>query len=104
MASVAELTSLGLTSYEAKAYLALVRRESATAAEVARLGDVPRQRIYDVLATLVEKGLAATRPGAPAKYAPTPPDAAIARLLADRRAEVESLERDARSMIQTLAP
>ena len=49
-----ELTRLGLTIYEAKAYLALIRRGSSTAAEVARLAGVPRQRIYDVLASLVD--------------------------------------------------
>ena len=55
--------------YEAKAYLALLRRDSFTAAQVARLGGLPRQRIYDVLASLVEKGLAVGRPGRVVKYA-----------------------------------
>ena len=57
------LAHLGLTSYEARAYLALVRRDSYTAAQVARLAGLPRQRIYDVLGSLVEKGLASSRPG-----------------------------------------
>ena len=97
-------TGLGLTSYEARAYLALIRRDSSTAADAARIASVPRQRIYDVLASLVDKGLASTRPGSPVKYAPTPPDAAIERLLSDRRGEVERLEREARSMIAELQP
>ena len=37
MATAAQLTRLGLTSYEAKAYLALIRRDSSTAAQAARL-------------------------------------------------------------------
>ncbi|MEV8563725.1 helix-turn-helix domain-containing protein [Streptomyces sp. NPDC051917] len=45
---VNDLTALGLARYEALVYLALVRRESYTAAEVAREADVPRQRVYDV--------------------------------------------------------
>ena len=61
--SAGRLVELGLTSYEAKAYLALVRRDSFAAADVARLAGIPRQRIYDVLATLVQKGLASQRPG-----------------------------------------
>ena len=73
MASVEQLTRLGLTSYEAKAYLALLRRDSSTAAQAARLANVPRQRIYDVLATLVEKGLASQRPGPPTKYSAVAP-------------------------------
>ena len=50
------LTHLGLTSYEAKAYVALVRRDSYTAAQVARQAGLPRQRIYDVLGSLVAEG------------------------------------------------
>ena len=74
MASADQLTRLGLTSYEAKAYLALLRRDSSTAAQAARLANVPRQRIYDVLASLVDKGLASTRPGQVVKYAAVAPD------------------------------
>ncbi|MBA3298327.1 MAG: TrmB family transcriptional regulator, partial [Acidobacteria bacterium] len=57
-----KLTRLGLTAYEARAYVALIRRDSSTAAELARLANLPRQRVYDVLATLVDKGLASARP------------------------------------------
>ena len=60
--SVAELTQLGLTTYEAKAYVALLGRDSFTAAQVSRQAGLPRQRIYDVLGSLVEKGLASSRP------------------------------------------
>ncbi|MFN2470594.1 MAG: TrmB family transcriptional regulator [Gaiellaceae bacterium] len=98
------LTRLGLTMYEAKAYLALIRRGHSTAAEVARLAGVPRQRIYDVLASLVERGLASTRPGRVVKYVASAPDHAIARLVADRRNAVLELERDASAMIEQLAP
>ena len=104
MASVAELTSLGLTSYEAKAYLALVRRESATAAEVARLGDVPRQRIYDVLASLVDKGLASTRPGDVVKYVAIAPELALERLVSDQRHQLADLERQTAALIEELRP
>src|SRR5580765_7738496 len=80
-----ELVRLGLTTYEAKAYLALLRRESSTAAQTARLANVPRQRIYDVLAGLVDKGLAATRPGPVVKYAAEAPEHALERLVTDQR-------------------
>ena len=101
---MAQLTHLGLTTYEAKAYLALIRRGSSTAAEVARLASVPRQRIYDVLASLVERGLASTLPGRVVKYAAEDPTAAIDRLVADHRATVDDLERQANEMIGELAP
>ncbi len=101
---VDELTKLGLTMYEAKAYLALIRRGSSTAAEVARIAGVPRQRIYDVLASLVERGLASTRPGKVVKYVASAPDAAIERLVSDHRQALARLERGANEMIGELAP
>jgi HTH-type transcriptional regulator, sugar sensing transcriptional regulator len=99
-----KLTALGLTSYEAKAYLALVRRDSCAAADVARLAGIPRQRIYDVLATLVQKGLAAHRPGLPVKYSALPPESAIEHLLAGKREELDKLERDTNALVATLTP
>ena len=98
------LVDLGLTTYEAKAYLALLRRDSSTPADVARLARVPRQRIYDVLATLVQRGLVSQRPGPPAKYAAAAPDFAIERLLLRRREELAELERNSLEMIEALTP
>jgi hypothetical protein len=89
------LVQLGLTSYEAKAYHALLQRGSSTASQVAELSGLPRQRVYDVLADLVAKGLASTRPGQAARYSATPPNLVIDRLLADRRQALAALERDA---------
>jgi sugar-specific transcriptional regulator TrmB len=91
---IERLTRLGLTSYEARAYVALLRRDSMTAAETARLAGLPRQRVYDVLSSLVEKGLASTRPGRAAKYAATAPEQALARLLSVHRQQLADLERD----------
>ena len=101
---VAQLSRLGLTTYEARAYLALLRRNSYTAAQVARTSGLPRQRIYDVLSSLVEKGLASARPGNVVKYAPTAPGLAVDRLVARHRQELSELERDATRMIDELTP
>jgi sugar-specific transcriptional regulator TrmB len=101
---VAQLTRLGLTSYEAKAYLTLIRRDSFTAAQVARQSGLPRQRIYDVLGSLVQKGLAVNRPGTVVKYAATAPELAIDLLLTAHRDDLSRMERDARSMVNDLKP
>jgi HTH-type transcriptional regulator, sugar sensing transcriptional regulator len=98
------MVRLGLTTYEARAYVALVRRDSFTAAQVARQSGLPRQRIYDVLGSLVEKGLASTRPGSVVKYAAIAPELAIERLVAGRRAEVAALELDASEIVARLGP
>lgn len=98
------LARLGLTTYEARAYVALVRRDSFTAAQVARQSGLPRQRIYDVLGSLVEKGLASTRPGTVVKYAAIAPELAIERLVASRRLAMADLEQDAAALVAALAP
>ncbi len=103
-ALVDRLVRLGLTTYEARAYVALVRRESFTAAQVARQSGLPRQRIYDVLSSLVEKGLASTRPGSVVKYAAIGPEPAIERLVASRRAAMAAFELDAATIVATLGP
>jgi sugar-specific transcriptional regulator TrmB len=102
---VGQLTRLGLTSYEAKAYLALIRRDSSTAAQASKLAGVPRQRIYDVLGSLVEKGLASSRPGrGGVKYAAVAPDLAIESLVARQREQLADTEHAARRMIEQLKP
>jgi len=102
--AVAQLSRLGLTSYEAKAYLALTRRDSSTAAQASRLAGVPRQRIYDVLGSLIEKGFASSRPGAVVKYSAVAPELAVDALVARRRQELEETEHGARQMIAQLTP
>jgi sugar-specific transcriptional regulator TrmB len=102
-ATVERLVRLGLTTYEARAYVTLVRRDSFTAAQIARTAGLPRQRIYDVLASLVEKGLASARPGTVVKYAALAPELAVERLVSSRRTEMASLEREAAEVIGRLA-
>jgi sugar-specific transcriptional regulator TrmB len=101
---IERLTRLGLTSYEARAYVALLRRDSSTAAETARVAGLPRQRVYDVLSSLVEKGLASTKPGRAVKYSATAPDQALERLLAVHRQQLSDLERDTIATIEDLTP
>lgn len=102
--NTAPLVDLGLTGYEASAYLALTRRTRATGAEVARLAGLPRQRIYDVLDGLVGRGLASVEPGRPARYTALSPDEAVGALIAARRSELEQLEQEAAKAIARLTP
>jgi sugar-specific transcriptional regulator TrmB len=101
---IAQLSRLGLTSYEARAYATLIKRDSFSAAQVARQAGLPRQRIYDVLGTLVQKGLASARPGPQVKYAAIAPELAVERLLGERRRELSSLELDGASIVKLLTP
>ncbi len=86
------LVELGMTRYEAKAYLTLIQRESYAASELANEAGIPRQRIYDVLNSLVSRGLARDWPGPVTRYAATDPQAAVERLLAVQRQALSGLE------------
>ena len=100
----APLIDLGLSGYEASAYLALTRRSRATGAEVARLAGLPRQRIYDVLNGLVARGLASVEAGRPARYTAVAPDEAVGTLLAVQRARLAQLEQNAAEAVARLTP
>jgi sugar-specific transcriptional regulator TrmB len=55
---IEKLQELGLTEYEARIYIALLRRHPATAYEAARNAGVPTSKVYQVLDKLTVKGLA----------------------------------------------
>lgn len=96
------LVELGLTRYEAKAYLALIQRESYAASELATEAGIPRQRIYDVLNTLMSRGLARDWPGPVTRYAATDPQASVDRLLAVQRQALSGLENQSAQLADTL--
>jgi HTH-type transcriptional regulator, sugar sensing transcriptional regulator len=100
---VGQLTQLGLNAYEAKAYAALLGKESFTASQVADLSGVPRQRIYDILASLVERGLAISRPNRRGtKYAAVAPDRALSGLLDHQQQRLDHLQSVTRDLIDVL--
>lgn len=101
---LASLVELGLTRYEAGAYRALIRRNRATGAEAARLARLPRQRIYDVLDSLVARGLVTVQPGRPARFVARPPREAVELLLREHRLRLERLELDATQTVEELHP
>lgn len=68
------LLSLGLTSYEAKCYVALLGKTELTAAEVAKLAGIPRSKVYETLEKLLHKGLCNYLPGPVMKYRACDPE------------------------------
>ena len=53
--NVAVLKKLGLTMYEAQAYVTLTSLISSTATEISEKSGIPRSKIYEVLKGLVQK-------------------------------------------------
>ena len=99
-----ELTDLGLTGYEARVYLALISRDRYTAAQLSRESKVPRQRIYDVLSGLTERGLVRPLPGRITRYTAVDPASAIERLMAAHRSTFSRLEETTVRLVEALVP
>jgi hypothetical protein len=95
MIEAQELAALGLTSYEAAAYLALLGQAELTPVEVAARGAIPRQRVYDVLAGLAAKGLCLARDGSPRTYAAVAPALAMELLAGERAAALARQQQEA---------
>ena len=53
-----KLQQVGLNAYEARSYVVLMGHSRFKALELAARAHVPRQKIYEVLDSLVEKGFA----------------------------------------------
>lgn len=66
--NIATLKGIGLTMYEAQAYVTLTSLISATADEVSQNSGIPRSKIYDVLKKLNEKQFLEIEDGRPLNY------------------------------------
>jgi sugar-specific transcriptional regulator TrmB len=62
---VEKLKRVGLTEYEAKAYLALLNAHLSTATQVSEKSGVPRTKIYAILESLETKGWITILSGVP---------------------------------------
>ena len=67
------LGRVGLTVYEARAYIALVARGVGDAASLAQAAGIPRTSAYKVLDSLKQKGYAEPTGGKPVLFRPKPP-------------------------------
>jgi hypothetical protein len=81
-----ELVALGLTRYEAAAYASLLERPELAPAAVAARAGIPRQRVYDVLASLAAKGLCLAREDETRTFRAADPATALELLAREREA------------------
>jgi sugar-specific transcriptional regulator TrmB len=84
------LQALGLNAYEARSYLVLVGHPRFKALELAARAHVPRQKIYEVLDSLVEKGFARVIQDRTKLFSAVPPDQALPAYLARRTHALEA--------------
>ncbi len=70
---VEKLKDIGFNTYEAKVYIALLKKYPATGYEVAKLANIPQSRVYDTLKVLEEKNIVTSNNLKPVSYIPVKP-------------------------------
>ncbi len=98
---------LGLTPYESRAYVSLIIHGPLSPTELARRSSIPRPRAYDVLRSLMEKGLLVEQSGKPPIYASVEPEQGLKNLLIGLEMEtlgqLEEKRRTIQGLTQTLS-
>ena len=79
------LQQLGLNAYESRSYLVLLGHPRFKALELAARAHVPRQKIYEVLDSLVEKGFAQVVQGRTKLFSAVEPSLALPGYMARKR-------------------
>ncbi|MBD3764774.1 MAG: TrmB family transcriptional regulator [Rhodobacterales bacterium] len=70
---IADLKQLGLSEYEARVYVQLLRDSPATAYEVSKNAAVPRPNTYNALESLAQRGAVIPVSEGPTRFVPAPP-------------------------------
>lgn len=83
------LKEFGLTEYEIKAYISLLKLGIATADQISNLGNIPLPRVYDTLTELQKKGFVLISKGRPKKFKPIDPSKALKNLIDFKKDEFE---------------
>lgn len=70
---IEKLKDIGFNTYEAKVYVALLKKYPATGYEVAKLAGIPQSRTYDTLKVLEDKNIVIAANTKPVTYTPIKP-------------------------------
>ena len=95
------LEHVGLTNYETRAYSSLLASGPQNAQELSQNSGVPHSKIYETLASLEEKGWAASDDSRPTVYAAHSPTTGLE---STRRSNEESFERYRKAIVAELEP
>ncbi|HET7324592.1 MAG TPA: helix-turn-helix domain-containing protein [Halococcus sp.] len=89
--AVSLFCELGLTEYEARVYVALLRLGTGTAREIAEIAGVPRTRIYDATDRLTERGFVDVQRASPKMFRPASRETALRKLQLDHETTLGQL-------------
>ena len=88
-----DLEKLGLSEYESKAYVALLKCGSLNTNQLSKESGVPQSKIYDALYKLSQKNFVQVLDVRPKLFQANEPKKAIALLIRSRTAELEKMEK-----------
>ncbi len=71
---IEKLTKLGFTLREARVYVSLLNNSSFTATEIAKISNIPRQKIYEILDNIIKKGICIEKVGKVKRYKAVEPE------------------------------
>jgi sugar-specific transcriptional regulator TrmB len=98
-----DLLRLGLSDYEARAYLSLLTEGPLTAMELSRRAEIPRSKVYEVLGRLEGKGWINPGEGRPAKYSARHPREALYIWRSIRDREMRKYEEEALDELENVS-
>lgn len=98
-----ELRGLGLSEYESKVYLALVREGTLTGLKTSRISNVPQGKIYDTLYRLTEKGFVSTMNAKPKLFKAIDPEIALKQYIKSKKQNLEDMEKNLPKKIKQLS-
>ncbi len=90
---IESLKELGLNTYEAKVYVALLKQYPATGYEVSKIADIPQSRTYDTLKVLTQKQIVTSSPDKPVTYSPIKPSELTKRYKRKMTNNIEFLDK-----------
>ena len=89
---VTALQRLGLTEYESKIYLVLVKKGPIKASEISFFGQVPRTKTYGAINELERKGLLRIIPSKPETYCASSPSEVLMPMISKLNLELKDSE------------
>ncbi len=91
---IENLKELGLNTYQAKVYLALLKKYPATGYEVSQMADVPQSRAYDTLKALEKEKIVVATNSKPVTYTPIKPTELTQRFKRKAHSTIEFLDKN----------
>lgn len=91
---IESLKSLGFNGYEAKVYVALLKKYPATGYEVSKLAEIPQSRTYDTLKALTQKQIVVASLEKPVTYSPIKPTELTKQFKRKMSSNIEFLEKN----------